>query len=121
FLAICFDEEFARARGINVEFYYLLLLCLTALTVVVLFTVVGVIMVIALLTLPVAIAGYFTRTIWQTMILSTIATIMLTIFGLAISYNFDLPSGATIILLAGFIFLITIAGKQIFSAITSKG
>lgn len=115
FLAICFDEQFARARGINVEFYYLLLLCLTALTVVVLITVVGIVMVIALLTLPVAIASCFTRTLWQTMILSTITTIVLTLFGLAISYDLDLPSGATIILLAGFMFLLTIVGKQLFS------
>ena len=28
FLAVCFDEEYARLRGLNVEFYYLLLLCL---------------------------------------------------------------------------------------------
>ncbi len=120
FLAICFDEEFARARGINVEFYYLLLLCLTALTVVVLITVVGIVMVIALLTLPVAIAGYFTRTLWQTMILSIFTTIVLTIFGLAFSYNLDLPSGASIILLAGFLFLITISVKKIAAIFTSK-
>ena len=120
FLAICFDEEFSRARGINVEFYYLLLLCLTALTVVVLITVVGIVMVIALLTLPVAIAGYFTKTLWQTMILSIITTILLTIFGLAISYNLDLPSGASIILLAGSLFLITISGKKIAAIFSSK-
>jgi len=120
FLAICFDEEFARARGLNVEFYYLLLLCLTALTVVVLITVVGIVMVIALLTLPVAIAGYFTRTLWQTMILSIITTILLTVFGLAFSYNLDLPSGAAIILLAGIVFLIIIVGNKIFSFFPQK-
>ncbi|MFQ6008438.1 MAG: metal ABC transporter permease, partial [Candidatus Zixiibacteriota bacterium] len=49
FLAVCYDEEFARVRGINVGFYYLLLLCLTALTVVILVTVVGIVMVIALM------------------------------------------------------------------------
>jgi len=53
FLAICFDEEFARLRGVRVEWFYLLLLCLTALTVVLLVTVVGILMVIALITLPV--------------------------------------------------------------------
>ena len=120
FLVICFDEEFARARGINVEFYYLLLLCLTALTVVVLITVVGIVMVIALLTLPVAISGYFTRTLWQTMILSIVTTIILTVFGLALSYNLDLPSGAVIILLAGSLFLLTIIGKKILSVFVSK-
>ena len=49
-LAVCFDEEFARLRGVNVEVFYLLLLCLTALTVVLLVTVVGIVMVIALIT-----------------------------------------------------------------------
>jgi zinc transport system permease protein len=115
FLVICFDQEFARARGINVEFYYLLLLFLTALTVVILVTVVGVVMVIALLTLPVAIAGLFARTLWRTMLLSTILSILLTIMGLAISYNYDLPAGATIILLAGFVFLAALGWKGIFS------
>ncbi len=49
FLAVCFDHEFARLRGLKVELFYLLLLCLAALTVVVLATVVGIVMVIALL------------------------------------------------------------------------
>jgi len=115
FLVICFDQEFARARGINVEFYYLLLLCLTALTVVILVTIVGVVMVIALLTLPVAIAGVFARTLWRTMLLSIILSILLSLVGLGISYNYDLPAGATIILLAGFIFLAAIGWKAIYS------
>ena len=51
-----------------VEFYYLLLLCLTALTVVVLMKVVGVVMVIALLTLPVAVGAALARTLWQMML-----------------------------------------------------
>ncbi|MDT8272402.1 MAG: metal ABC transporter permease, partial [Desulfomonilia bacterium] len=59
-LAVCFDDEFARLRGIRVDFFHLLLLCLTALTVVLLVTVVGIVLVIALLTLPAAAAGHFT-------------------------------------------------------------
>ena len=38
FVAICFDEEYSRLRGIRVEFYYMLLLCLTALTIVLIST-----------------------------------------------------------------------------------
>ena len=60
FVAVSFDEEFARLRGVRVEFYYFLLLGLTALTVVLLVTVVGIVLVIALLTLPAAIAGVST-------------------------------------------------------------
>jgi len=109
-MAVCFDEEFSRVRGLKVEFYYLLLLCLTALTVVVLVSVVGIIMVIALLTLPAAIAGNFTKTLWKTMILATIISIAVTVLGLAASYGPNLPAGATIILIAGLLYLIVLAG-----------
>jgi len=103
--AVCFDEEFARVRGINTGFYYLLLLCLTALTVVILSTVVGIVMVIALLTLPVAIAGRFSQTLWKTMALATAISIVLMTVGLAVSYKPNLPAGATIIVLAGIVYL----------------
>jgi zinc transport system permease protein len=105
--AICFDEEFARLRGLDVEFYYLLLLCLTALTVVLLISVVGIIMVIAMLTLPVAIAGRFSKHLHQMMILSVVLCAVLTTAGLATSYSPNLPAGATIVVLAGAAYLIT--------------
>ncbi len=72
FLAVCFDREFARLRGMKVELFYLLLLCLAGLTVVVLVTVVGIVMVIALLTLPIGIAGLLSTTIWRMMVISAI-------------------------------------------------
>jgi len=78
FLAVCFDQEFARLRGLRVEFFYLLLLCLAALTVVVLATVVGIVMVIALLTLPIGIAGLFSTTMWRMMTISTILCALFT-------------------------------------------
>ena len=112
-MAVCFDEEFARVRGIPVAFYYLLLLGLTALTVVLLSMVVGIVMVIALLTLPVAIAGYFARRLWQTMLLATALSIVLTAAGLALSYEPNLPSGATIIVLAGAVYLAVTAGSRV--------
>lgn len=113
FLAVCFDEEFARLRGVSVEFYYLLLLCLTALTVVVLVTVVGLVLVIALLTLPVAVAGHFASRLWQIMLLATVISAGLTTAGLAISYGPELPPGATTIALAGGLYLAVIGGKRL--------
>jgi len=113
FLAVCFDDEFARLRGVPVERYYLLLLCLTALTVVVLVTVVGLVMVIALLTLPVAVAGSFVNRLWQVMIVSTLISIALTTGGLAISYGPELPPGATTIALAGGLYVFVLAGKRV--------
>jgi zinc transport system permease protein len=109
FQAVCFDEEFARLRGIPVNFFYLLLLCLTALTVVLLVTVVGIILVIALLTLPVAIANLFARSLWQIMILAAGISMLLSSSGLALSYSLDLPAGAVIILLTGATYLMLLS------------
>jgi zinc transport system permease protein len=113
FLAVCFDEEFARLRGLWVEFYYLLLLCLTALTVVLLSTVVGIVMVIALLSLPVAVAGQFSKNLWQMMTLSALLSAVFTTAGLALSYGPDLPAGATIIILAGAVYLALTIGSYL--------
>lgn len=113
FLAICFDEEFARLRGLNVELYYLLLLCLTALTVVLMISLVGVILVIALLTLPVAVAGHFCRTLWQLMLAAMVLSALFCNFGLAISYGPNLPPGATAILLAGATYLLVAVAARL--------
>lgn len=105
FLAVCFDDEFARLRGVNVELFYLLLLCLAALTVVVLATVVGIVMVIALLTLPVGIAALFSTSMWRMMVISTILCALFTTSGLVVSYVPDYPAGATTIIIAGVAYL----------------
>jgi zinc transport system permease protein len=110
FLAVCFDEEFARLRGVPVEAFYLFLLCLTALAVVVLVFVVGIVLVIALLTLPAAVAGHFSRKLWQMMFLATIFSLLFTTGGLAISYGPNLPAGATSIILAGAAYLLVMIG-----------
>lgn len=105
-LALCFDEEFARARGLNVGGFYVLLLLLVALTVVTLVYVVGIVLVIALLTLPVAIAGRFARKLWQMMALAALLSAVITTTGLGISYAPDLPVGATTILVAGIAYVV---------------
>jgi zinc transport system permease protein len=109
-LALCFDEEFARLRGINTRLYYLLLLCLTALTIVLMVRIVGIVMVIALFTLPAATAGHLGGRLWQIMAISTLVSMVCVSGGLAISYQADLPSGATIVLLAGIVYLLVVVG-----------
>lgn len=107
FQAVAFDPEFARLRGLPVNLLYLLLLCIVALTVVLLIQVVGLILVIALLTLPAAIAGHYVRTLSSLMALATLLGLVFTSAGLAISYQPDLPAGATIILLAAGSFIVS--------------
>lgn len=105
FLAVCFDDEFARQRGVRVELVYLLLLAMVAITVVLLIRVVGLILVIALLTLPAAIAAQYVGSLGRIMALATALGAAFTSGGLALSYGPDLPSGATIIVLAGLAYL----------------
>jgi zinc transport system permease protein len=105
FLAISFDEEFARVRGVPVTFFYLLLLVLVAVTVVLLIQVVGLILVIALLTLPAAIAGHYMHSLRPMMLVATLLGGLFTTAGLAISYEPDLPAGPTIVLLAGAVYI----------------
>lgn len=105
FLAVSFDEEFSEARGLRVEFYYILLLVLTALTVVLLVTVVGIVLVIALLTIPAAVAERFSARLSHMIVLAVILSIVFTTGGLALSYGPNLPAGATVILLAGAVYL----------------
>jgi zinc transport system permease protein len=105
FVALCFDPEFARLRGVPVRRYYLLLVGLVAITVVLLMTVVGLIMVIALLTLPAATANRFTRSLTTMMALAAVFCLLFTQTGLAVSYHFSLPSGPTIIVLGGVAYL----------------
>ncbi len=117
FLAVSFDEEFATLRSLPVTTIYLLLLCLIAVTVVLLIQVVGLILVIALLTLPAAIAGHYTQTLFGMMSIATLLGMSFTSIGLAISYSPDLPAGATIILLAGLAYLISTVFRGILGRI----
>lgn len=107
FAAISFDEEFSQVVGIPTRALYLLLLCLVALSVVVLIRVAGVIMVIALLTIPVAISRHYTHDIKRLMYLSIFTGIVSTLSGLWISYMLDIASGATIVILLGVAFFIS--------------
>jgi zinc transport system permease protein len=104
FLAAAFDEEFAELRGVNVEFFYILMLSLIALTVVLLIQIVGLILVIALLILPAASVSQFAGTLPRIMAASALLSMAVTFTGLGLSYAPDLPAGATIIVVAGVVY-----------------
>ncbi len=106
FLAISFDEEYAAVSGLKTTALYLLMLCLIALTVVVMVRVVGIVMVIALLTIPAAIARMLSHSLPGMMIRAVVLSAFFSICGLWLSCLLDIASGATIILVAGFCFLL---------------
>lgn len=113
--AVCFDEEFARLRGVNVGAWYLLLLCLAALTIVLLVQLVGIVMVIALLTLPAAVAGFYSQRLWHMMLISVGACMLFTTTGMMASYSWELPSGPIIIIFAAATYLAVTFIKRISS------
>lgn len=115
FVAVAFDEEFARLRGVPVTLVYLALLVLVAITVVLMIQVVGLILVIALLTLPAATARLWTSSLATMMIIATLLGMIMTSGGLALSYAPDLPPGPTIILLAGAAYFLALLGRYTWS------
>jgi len=117
--AVAFDEEFAWVIGVPVEALFLLLLTLVALTVVVLIRVVGVILVIALLTIPAAVARHWTDRLSRMMALAVLtgavsisAGLFLT-FGLSSEFGIDLPTGPSIILLAAAVYAVSAAARSL--------
>ncbi len=118
FLAISFDEEYSTVIGMPTEKIYLTMLCLIALTIVVMIRVVGIILVIALLTIPASLARQFTHNMKKMMALSVLFSIIFTFTGLMLSYWLDLASGATIIITGVVIFALVIAIRKL---ITSRG
>ncbi len=101
-LAVSYDSEYASLSGINVKFFYTLILILSALTVVIAIKVVGLILVIALLTIPIYIAQNLSSSLYSMMIIAGFIASFFTTVGLWLSYSFDLTSGASIILVSAF-------------------
>lgn len=100
FQAVCFDEVEAELRGISTTKYYLLLLTLIAIAVVILIQVVGAILVIAMLTIPAAIASHFAKKLSQMMVQAVLLGAAFTVSGLFTAFYLNWPPGATIALVA---------------------
>ena len=121
FQAMAFDEEFAGLRDVHVELIYLIMLCLVALTVVLLINIVGLVLIIALLVLPAASAGLFASSVARMMVMSVLLSIGITVSGLVLSYRPDLPSGSTIVILAGFVYAFSLLINRGISKIRKHG
>lgn len=101
-----FDEEFLSILGFNTRVFDYTLFIMVAVSIVSLIKVVGIILVIALLTIPPSSAKLFTNKLKNMMILSGFFGIFYTLMGLYISYTINIPSGASIIILGASVFFI---------------
>jgi len=111
--AVCFDEEYAELRGVNVSFQNRLLLVVTAISVVLMLRVVGMAMIVALLTLPAATASRFTKRLSSSIIMSTVICFAGSWIGVWLSYLLNSSTGPTIILVIATFYAISLPfGKR---------
>ena len=114
-LALSYDEEFARIRGVPIRALYFALVGILAVTIVMVIQVVGLILVIALLTIPPFIIEKYAKSLFQMMLGSSLLGAVFTLSGLWLSFAFDLTSGASIIMVAGITFFLFFVIDQLIS------
>ena len=117
YLALSYDEEFAQIRGVRVNTLYVLMIVMLALGVVMIIQVVGLILVIALMTIPPYVAEKYSKSLVSMMVLSSVLSALFTVIGLWLSYVFNLTSGASIIIVAGVGFLISLGVEQLLPGV----
>ena len=113
FQAVCFDEEFAKLRGISTGFYFQFLLVLTAITVVLMIRVVGIILVIAMLTLPAATAGRLTKRLLPMMILAVFICFACSWVGIYLSVAYNFSAEPMMILVAGAVYSFVLGSQKL--------
>jgi len=117
-VSLTFNEELAAVSGIKVHFLNSLLAALTALTVVLAMKLVGIMLISALLILPASAALQVARGFRMTVILAVVFSLLAVVGGICLSFLLNLPSGATIILLAFSLFCLTFVLRRMHTAAT---
>jgi zinc transport system permease protein len=107
-----YNEDLARIGGINVRLINTIFFVAISVSIVISIRIVGIIMVSALLVIPGATARLFANNLPSMLALSCITGIVSVIGGLLISYEYDIASGACIVLTASAIFFISLLLKK---------
>jgi zinc transport system permease protein len=114
------DEDFAKACGLPVRAWNVLTAALAALTVTVAMRVVGLLLVSALMIVPVAVAQLGARSFWRTMAAASALGAACGALGLTLAYWYDLPAGATIVLLAIVLYALAAASRPLTERLRSR-
>ncbi|BAE81579.1 ABC transporter of metals [Chlamydia felis Fe/C-56] len=118
FLALCFDEKYMMLSRYSVQTWYLLLLILTAITIVMLIYIMGVILTLSMLVLPISIACRFSYRMAHIMIISVFLNVLCSCSGIVVAYALDFPAGPTIAILMGLAYMASLFVKRLFSKST---
>ena len=112
-VAVAFDEEFAAVQGVPVRLAATLILLVTALSIVFLIQLVGIILVMALLTIPPVVSLMLFRRFLAVVAASTLIGAVMTVGGFALAYAWDLPSGPVMVLLGTALLLLVVAARRL--------
>ena len=112
FLIICFDNEIAYLQKVFVKTFYFLLLSMISISIVLLVKIIGIILIIALLTLPATIANFFTNKLPYMMAIAIFLCMLFNSLGIYISYLVSWPPGATIAIVASIFYIILLLIKN---------
>ncbi len=118
--ATAFDEEFAMVSGVRTLILHLYFLCLVAMTIVLLIKFMGVILVLAMLTIPPSLVGRFTHDLRRIMGYSSILSAIFIVIGLWTSFHWDWEVGATIVIEAAVVYLIVAIGLKLKTFLRRK-
>ena len=113
-LIMSFDNEYASVIGINVRRMKYLLAILTAITVVLGIRVVGTMLISSLILFPTLSALQISRSFKETIKYASIISIFSVVVGVFLSYMFDLPTGASIVIINSIIFaILLVRGRRV--------
>jgi zinc transport system permease protein len=113
-LIYLFDEEYAKARGVNTRVLEWMVYIMIPVGIIVLIKIVGIILTIALMTIPVSIAKLYSKSIIGVVGLSVLLSMLFSFTGLVVSYYINIPSGVCIILASTLVYLavLAVAGRM---------
>ena len=107
-----FDEDYAAARGVNTRILKWIVYIMIPVGIIVLIKIVGIILTIALMTIPVSIVKLFCKSIGKVVLFAMIVSLIFCISGLAVSYYIGIPSGVCIIILSTVVYLLLLLTKN---------
>lgn len=96
--AVTFDEEYAQAVGMNTKFYNYLLAVLTSITIALGIRIVGTMLISSLIVFPTVTALQVSKGFRMTILIATVISVVCVVLGVFISFAYNLPTGAVIVL-----------------------
>lgn len=110
--AVTFDENFAAATGVNTKLYNLLIAALTAVTVVLGIKMIGALLISALLIFPPLTSMKICKTFKAVTVLSAVLSVVCFVAGVTLSYVYNTPAGASVVIVNLLAFLISSVFKR---------